>query len=288
MLRMDGSGRAQKGDGPVLPCGAQAGKPVPSRYTAAMDPIEDTPRPRNRHIYLLPNLLTTCGLFSGFYAILAAASGHFDHACIAIFVAGVFDGVDGRVARLTGTSSEFGVQYDSLADLVSFGMAPALVMYHWALVSMKLDGTAAGKLGWAAAFLYVACAALRLARFNTQVGVVDKRWFIGLNSPSSAALMSAFIWAMSDWGFSGVEYRYLATGLTVACGLLMVSRIRYTSFKGDRKSERVPFWVMVLIVGFLVALMIDPPRVLLAVAVAYALSGPAYWLYGKVRPRPAA
>src|SRR5688572_21844181 len=139
-----------------------------------MEPAEDPARARSRGIYLLPNLLTTGGLFSGFYAILAAASGNFENACIAVLVAGLFDGLDGRVARLTGTTSEFGVQYDSLADLVSFGMAPALVMYHWALVSMRTDGPMAGKLGWAAAFLYVACAALRLARFNTQVGVVDK------------------------------------------------------------------------------------------------------------------
>ena len=163
-----------------------------------MDPVDDPPRPRSRHIYLLPNLLTTCGLFSGFYAILAAASGKFEHAFAAVFVAGVFDGVDGRIARMTGTSSEFGVQYDSLADLVSFGMAPALVMYHWSLYSMRADGPLAAKIGWGAAFLYVACAALRLARFNTQVGVVDKRWFIGLNSPSSAALMTAFVWAMNS------------------------------------------------------------------------------------------
>lgn len=254
-----------------------------------MEPTNDAQPPRNRHIYLLPNLLTTCGLFSGFYAILAAASGHFDHACMAIFVAGVFDGVDGRVARMTGTSSEFGVQYDSLADLVSFGMAPALVMYHWALAGMAVDGNLAAKIGWGAAFLYVACAALRLARFNTQVGVVDKRWFIGLNSPSSAALMTGFVWSMSDFGYSGVEFRYLAAGLTVLCGLLMVSRIRYTSFKGERKNERVPFWVMLLIVIFLVALLIDTPRVLLAVAVAYAVSGPLYWLWTRARhARPAA
>jgi CDP-diacylglycerol--serine O-phosphatidyltransferase len=168
-------------------------------------------------------------------------------------------------------------------------MALALVMYHWALAGMRVDGPMAGKLGWAAAFLYVACAALRLARFNTQVGVVDKRWFIGLNSPSSAALMTGFVWSMSDFGYSGVEFRYLATALTVACGLLMVSRLRYTSFKGDKKNERVPFWVMLLIVGFLVALLIDPPRVLLTVAVAYALSGPLYWLWHRARrPRPVA
>ena len=262
---------------------APAGKSGGSGYTAGMEPTNASPTPRNRHIYLLPNLLTTCGLFSGFYAILAAASGNFDQACIAVFVAGVFDGVDGRVARLTGTSSEFGVQYDSLADLVSFGMAPALVMYHWALVSMRTDGPLAGKLGWAAAFLYVACAALRLARFNTQVGVVDKRWFIGLNSPSAAAVMTAFVWAMNDFGYTGDTLRYAATALTVACGLLMVSRLRYTSFKGDSKNDRVPFWVMLLIVGFLVALLIDPSRVLLTVAVAYAVSGPLYWLWHRAR-----
>ena len=191
-----------------------------------MDPVDDLQRPRSRHIYLLPNLLTTCGLFAGFYAILAAASGKFEHAFVAVFVAAVFDGVDGRVARLTGTSSEFGVQFDSLADLVSFGMAPALVMYHWSLSSMRADGPFAAKLGWAAAFLYVACAALRLARFNTQVGVVDKRWFIGLNSPSSAGLMMAFAWSMHEFGYGGDELRFVATGLTIACALLMVSRIR--------------------------------------------------------------
>jgi CDP-diacylglycerol--serine O-phosphatidyltransferase len=252
--------------------------------------------PRNRHIYLLPNLLTTCGMFAGFYAILAAASGRFEHACMAVFVAALFDGVDGRVARLTGTSSEFGVQYDSLADLVSFGMAPALVMYHWALVSMKLDGVLPGKIGWAAAFLYMACAALRLARFNTQVGVVDKRWFIGLNSPSAAALMMSFVWSMNDWGYSGDELRYAAVALSVVSGLLMVSRIRYPSFKGGAKpetpegpkSERVPFWTMLLVVGFLIALLVDPPRVLLIVAVSYASSGPVLWLWNRIRRKPAA
>ena len=248
-----------------------------------MDPVDAPPRPRSRHIYLLPNLLTTCGLFAGFYAILAAASGNFEHAFAAVFVAGVFDGVDGRVARMTGTSSEFGVQYDSLADLVSFGMAPALVMYHWALSTLRDDGVIVGKIGWAAAFLYVACAALRLARFNTQVGVVDKRWFIGLNSPSSAGVMMGFAWAFQDWDWEGRDLRYYALALTMSCALLMVSRLRYTSFKGERKNERVPFWVMLLIVGFLVALMVDPPHVLFTAAAAYAVSGPAYWLWAKLR-----
>lgn len=247
---------------------------------------DDSSRPRNRHIYLLPNLLTTGNLFAGFYAILAAASGNFQHACFAVLVAAVFDGVDGRVARLTGTTSAFGVQYDSLADLVSFGMAPALVMYHWSLISLRLDGTVYGKLGWAGAFTYMACAALRLARFNTQVGVVDNRWFIGLNSPSSAAVMVGFIWSMIDFELSGMDLRFIALAVTVACALLMVSRFRYTSFKGSKESDRVPFWVMGVVVGVLVALVIDTSRVMLALAGAYALSGPLLWVWGKIARKP--
>lgn len=240
----------------------------------------DTPlRPRGRGIYLLPNLLTTGGLFGGFFAIIAASQGRFEIACIAIFVAGVLDGLDGRVARLTNTQSEFGVQYDSLADLVSFGMAPALVMYHWSLVAMKLDGTTAGKLGWLGAFLYAACAALRLARFNSQVAVTDKRWFIGLASPAAAGLMASFVWTCTDLGLSGEELRYFALAVTVCAGLLMVSRIRYSSFKGGTgpKSERVPFFALLIAVAVLVALVLDPPKVLLAVGVLYAISGPVMW-----------
>ncbi|TXH64720.1 MAG: CDP-diacylglycerol--serine O-phosphatidyltransferase, partial [Thermomonas sp.] len=195
---------------------------------------DNTPtRPRGRGIYLLPNLFTTGALFSGFFAIIAASQGRFEAACVAIFIAAILDGLDGRVARLTNTQSEFGVQYDSLSDLISFGMAPSLLMYHWALFSMKLDGTTLGRIGWLAAFLYAACAALRLARFNTQVGVVDKRWFIGLNSPSSAGLMASFVWVCSDLGWSGDDLRYAALAVTVAAALLMVSRIRYNSFKGS-------------------------------------------------------
>jgi len=251
--------------------------------------MDDSPRPaaRSRGIYLLPNLLTTGGMFSGFYAILAAASGHFESACMAVFIAGMFDGVDGRIARLTGTSSEFGVQYDSLADLVSFGMAPALVMYHWALSTLKLDGIAIGKAGWAASFLYAACAALRLARFNTQVGVVDKRWFIGLASPAAAAVMMAFVWTMADLGYSGEQLRYVALVLTVCTGLLMVSRLRYTSFKGGRAdpapaSERVPFMLLLGAVLGIVAIYIYQERLLLVIAGLYAISGPAMWVWHKL------
>jgi CDP-diacylglycerol---serine O-phosphatidyltransferase len=248
---------------------------------------DDGGRPRGRHIYLLPNLLTTGNMFAGFYAILAAASGNFQHACFAVLVAAVFDGVDGRVARMTGTTSAFGVQYDSLADLVSFGMAPALVMYHWSLISLRLDGPVYGKVGWAGAFLYMACAALRLARFNTQVGVVDKRWFIGLNSPSSAALMVGFIWSMIEFDFAGPDLRFVALGVAVTCALLMVSRFRYTSFKGSKDQERVPFWVLGTIVGVLVALVVDTPRVLFALAALYAISGPALWAWNKLARRGA-
>jgi len=252
-----------------------------------MDPIK--PPARSRTIYLLPNLFTTAGLFAGFYAIIAAANGQFVNASIAVFVAAVMDGLDGRVARLTGTSSEFGVQYDSLADLVSFGMAPALVMYHWALASLKFDGELFGRVGWAVAFLYAACAALRLARFNTQVGVVDKRWFIGLASPAAAGLMMSFVWAFADGdlGWSGEQLRYVALGVTLVAALLMVSRIRFSSFKGGGekgpRADRVPFLVLALLpIGIAIA-VIDLPRVLLAVGVIYALSGPGMWAWQRMR-----
>jgi CDP-diacylglycerol--serine O-phosphatidyltransferase len=247
----------------------------------------------SRGIYLLPNLFTTGGLFAGFYAIIAASAGNYVDACIAVFVAGLLDGLDGRIARLTGTQSEFGVQYDSLADLVSFGMAPALVMYHWGLSSLKFLGPAWGKVGWAAAFLYAACAALRLARFNTQVGVIDKRWFIGLASPAAAAVMMATIWVMADHGIGGGEVKFVALGVTVVAALLMVSRVRYYSFKSLPLADRVPFVTVLLALGVFVALAIDPPHVLLAIAGAYLLSGPVTWIWnrarrGRNRPPPAA
>lgn len=238
------------------------------------------PRPRSRTIYLLPNLFTTGGLFAGFFAIIAASQGRFEAACVAIFVAGILDGIDGRVARLTNTQSEFGVQYDSLADLVSFGMAPALVMYHWALVALKLDGLTAGRIGWLAAFLYAACAALRLARFNSQVAQVDKRWFIGLASPAAAGLMASFVWTCHDLGWAGEDLRYAAVAVSVVAGLLMVSRLRYNSFKGSGtgpKSDRVPFVALLIAVAVLIALWIDPPKTLLVAAGLYALSGPVLW-----------
>ncbi|HLU12667.1 MAG TPA: CDP-diacylglycerol--serine O-phosphatidyltransferase [Arenimonas sp.] len=253
-----------------------------------MQPNDDQHAVRSRGIYLLPNLLTTGGLFAGFYAILAAASGHFENACIAVFVAALFDGVDGRVARMTGTTSEFGVQYDSLADLVSFGMAPSLVMYHWALSGFRADGSVLSKVGWAAAFLYAACAALRLARFNTQVGAVDKRWFIGLASPAAAALVVSFVWAMNSFGYAGQALRWEALVVTVAAGLLMVSRIRYFSFKGFPKGDRVPFFVMALVVLVIAVLFIAQAKGLFAIALLYALSGPVWWAWTRIRHKSAA
>ena len=246
------------------------------------DPLQAAPRP-SRGIYLLPNLFTTGGLFAGFYAIIAASDVHYIAACIAVFVAGLLDGLDGRIARMTGTQSEFGTQYDSLADLVSFGMAPALVMYHWSLSSLKFLGPAWGKVGWAAAFLYAACAALRLARFNTQVGVVDKRWFIGLASPAAAATMMATIWVVADHGYSGADVKFLALGVTVVAALAMVSRVRYYSFKTLPLADRVPFMAVLIALGVFVALAIDPPHVLLTIAWLYLLSGPTLWAWGRLR-----
>jgi CDP-diacylglycerol--serine O-phosphatidyltransferase len=253
---------------------------------------ENTKAPRSRTIYLLPNLFTTAGLFAGFYAIIAAANGQFVQASVSVFIAAVMDGIDGRVARLTGTSSDFGVQYDSLADLVSFGLAPALVMYHWALSALKFDGSVMGRLGWAVAFLYAACAALRLARFNTQVGTVDKRWFIGLASPAAAGLMMSFVWAFADGdlGWSGEELRYVALGVTIVSALLMVSRIRFWSFKGTgeggAKADRIPFYALFLVPVVIAVLAMDLPRALLAIGVVYAFSGPGFWLWRRWRKLP--
>ncbi|MFC3551499.1 CDP-diacylglycerol--serine O-phosphatidyltransferase [Lysobacter cavernae] len=252
-----------------------------------MDETQQTPRPRGRGIYLLPNLFTTGGLFAGFYAIIAATQGRFDDACIAVFIAAILDGVDGRVARLTNTQSEFGVQYDSLADLISFGLAPALVMYHWALVTMKYDGAMPGKIGWIAAFLYAACAALRLARFNSQVGQVDKRWFIGLASPAAAGVVASFVWTFHELGYTGEQLRYAALAVTVAAGGLMVSRLRYFSFKGaGPRHDRVPFLAIIVVLAAVIAIAIDPPSVLLAIGTLYALSGPVYAAWRRLH-RPA-
>lgn len=234
---------------------------------------ENGQKVRHRGVYLLPNLFTTAALFAGFYAIIAAMHGNFDSAAIAIFIAMVFDGMDGRVARLTNTSSAFGEQYDSLSDMVSFGLAPALVMFSWSLHDL-------GKLGWAAAFIYAACAALRLARFNTQIGIVDKKHFVGLASPAAAAIIASIVWTWhnSEMGELAAIPAALITALT---GLLMVSNFRYSSFKNFDLRGRVPFVVMLLIVFVFAVLLIDQASVLLTMSILYGLSAPVLWLWRK-------
>src|SRR3954470_8490521 len=223
-------------------------------------------RVRRRGIYLLPNLFTTAALFAGFYAIVQAMNVNFDYAAVAIFVAMVLDGLDGRVARMTRTQSAFGAEYDSLADMVSFGAAPALVIYEWVLRDM-------GKLGWIAAFVYVAGAALRLARFNTLLEVADKRWFQGLPSPSAGALVAGFVWIIEDLGLDPNGLRWLAWFVTLFAGLTMVSNLKYYSFKAINLKKSVPFVAMFLIVLFFALLSYQPPLVLFAAFVAYGVSG---------------
>ncbi|MFQ5489006.1 MAG: CDP-diacylglycerol--serine O-phosphatidyltransferase, partial [Gammaproteobacteria bacterium] len=196
---------------------------------------------RRRGIYLLPNLFTTAALFAGFYAIIAAIGGRYEAAGIAIFVAQFMDGIDGRVARLTNTQSDFGVEYDSLSDMIAFGLAPALVVYVWSLSSL-------GKLGWLAAFIYTAGAALRLARFNTQAGTADKAYFQGLPSPPAAALIAGLVWLCSDYGIPGKDLAVFVLLVTAAAGVLMVSNIRYHSFKDINLKDRVPFVAILVLV----------------------------------------
>lgn len=229
---------------------------------------------RRRGIYLLPNLFTTAALFAGFYAVVQAMNGRFEHSAVAIFVAMVLDALDGRVARLTHTQSAFGAEYDSLADMVSFGVAPALVVYEWALQGM-------GKLGWIAAFIYCVGAALRLARFNTNIDVVDKRFFQGLPSPAAAALIAGLVWVMLDFRVKGPDIRWLAWVVTVFAGVTMVSNLRYYSGKDVNLRRSVPFAVLLLIVMFIVLVSSDPPTVLFALFVGYALSGYALWFWDR-------
>jgi CDP-diacylglycerol--serine O-phosphatidyltransferase len=230
------------------------------------DPNSLTSQARRRGIYLLPNLFTTAALFCGFYAIVQGMNDHFDQAAVAIFVAMILDALDGRVARLTNTQSEFGAEYDSLSDMVSFGAAPALVTYEWALKGM-------GKLGWIAAFIYVAGAALRLARFNTNIGVVDKRYFQGLPSPAAAALVAGFVWVMNDWGLSGDGLRWYAFAITIYAGLTMVSNVPFYSFKDINLRKSVPFIVMVGIALVFGLVSYQPPTVLFALFCSYGFSG---------------
>lgn len=238
------------------------------------------PELRRRGIYILPNLFTTAALFAGFYAIVQAMTDRFEQAAVAIFIAMILDGLDGRVARLTRTQSAFGAEYDSLSDMVSFGVAPALVMYSFALKDM-------GKLGWIAAFVFCAGAALRLARFNTMLAVQDKRWFVGLPSPAAATLVAGFVWVMVDNHVQGVEIRWLAWGLTLFAGISMVTNFRFYSGKDINLKRSVPFVVIVLVALSFSLISVDPPIVLFLLLLAYGLSGYVYWLKRRVtRKRP--
>jgi CDP-diacylglycerol--serine O-phosphatidyltransferase len=232
----------------------------------------------HRGIYLLPNMITTAGMFAGFYAIVAAMDGRFEAAAVAIFIAMVLDGLDGRVARLTKTQSEFGVEYDSLADMVSFGLAPALVVYEWSLKFMISVGWA--KFGWLAAFIYAASAALRLARFNSQIATAEKAYFRGLPSPSAAGVLAGLVWAATDFGLTGESMVYVAFVLTVSMGLLMVSNIRYYSFKEFNFKNRVPFVAILIVMLVYAFASIDPPKVLFFGFLIYALFGIVYTLLG--------
>ncbi len=258
-------------------------RPIRTRMTK-LRPPRLMPRDtliRRRGIYILPNLFTTGALFAGFYAIVQAMNGRFENAAVAIFVAMVLDGLDGRVARLTHTQSEFGAEYDSLSDMVSFGVAPSLVMYEWALKDL-------GKLGWIAAFVYCAGAALRLARFNTNIDVVDKRYFQGLPSPAAAALVAGFVWIMIGHSIDSSEIRWIACVVTIFAGLTMVSNVKFWSGKDINLRRSVPFAVVLAMVGVFLAISSYPEGVLFGLFVAYALSGYVMAAWRLVRRKPLA
>lgn len=240
--------------------------------------VEDGKKVRRKGIYLLPNLFTTSALFSGFFAVVAGINGEFTSAAVAIFIAMVLDGLDGRVARMTNTQSAFGAEYDSLADMISFGMAPALVAFTWILQDI-------GKTGWVVAFLYVACAALRLARFNVQIGSVDKKWFIGLPSPSAAALVAASVWTFHSFDADAFGYKLLMLFVVAAAGVLMVSNIRYYSFKDLDFKKPVPFVVLLAVVLGFVMISVEPSVMLLLLFGAYVLSGPVLAVMRKAKPK---
>jgi CDP-diacylglycerol--serine O-phosphatidyltransferase len=228
---------------------------------------------RRRGVYLLPNLLTSAALFAGFYSIISGINDKFEASAIAIIIAGLFDGLDGRVARMTHTQSDFGEQYDSLSDLISFGLAPALLAFNWSLSSLGEISTFAGKLGWLAAFLYMACTALRLARFNTQVGVADKRYFQGLASPAAAGTLVFTIWFFIDNNVSGETVRWLIFFEIIGLAILMFSNVRYYSFKIAPNGEKVPAMWLLLAMLIIVLLALNPPVMGMSFGFIYVASG---------------
>jgi CDP-diacylglycerol--serine O-phosphatidyltransferase len=242
-----------------------------SQSQADADGEGAVPRKPRKGIYVLPNLFTLAALFGGFYAVVMAMNNRFDLAALGVFCAMVLDSLDGRVARMTNTQSAFGEQMDSLSDMVSFGAAPALIAYEWSLRGL-------GRWGWIAAFVYCACAALRLARFNVNTAVVDKRYFQGLPSPAAAALVTGFIWLMNDYGVEGAEVRWFMFAFALYAGLTMVTNVPFYSFKDVSMKKSVPFAVIVLLALVIAVINIDPPAVLFGLFVVYSLSG--YAVYG--------
>lgn len=255
------------------------------------DPIMDQPpappKARRRAIYLLPNLLTTGALFAGFYAIIGAIDGNYARSAVALFIAMALDGLDGRLARLTHTESEFGKQYDSLSDLVAFGVAPALIVYQWGLVRLGEFGWIWGKLGWLAAFMYAVSAALRLARFNVNPRHLDRRFFEGLPSPSAAGLVVSLVWLATELGWADGAALAVACALTTMAGLLMISRLAFFSFKELSPRGRIPFTYIFLVPLTFVLIALNPPAVIFAMACLYAASGPAIaaWRWQRRRAR---
>lgn len=234
-----------------------------------------------RGVYLLPNALTTGALFAGFFSIISGINGRYVTSAVAVLVAALLDALDGRVARLTRTETDFGEQYDSLSDVVSFGVAPALLAFNWSLASLGDWSPLAGKLGWLGAFIFAACAALRLARFNTQAKVADKRYFQGLASPAAAVTLVATVWFCVDRGISGESVGWLLLVETVFIGLLMFSRVRYVSGKGWPRGDRIPAGWMFAIVLTIVLLAVDPPAVLMMGGLFYIFSGLVITVMGR-------
>jgi CDP-diacylglycerol--serine O-phosphatidyltransferase len=245
----------------------------------------DTDRPRNRRVYWLPNLLTTGALFAGFYAVVAAIDWKFENAGVAVFVAMIFDGLDGRVARWTHTDSAFGKEYDSLSDMVSFGLAPAIVTYQWGVARISEYGTLWRRIGWLVCFFYAAAAALRLARFNSRVATQDKQYFEGLPSPSAAGIVAAFVWVASAQTDIGLPGLVLAFVVTAIAGALMISRFAFNSFKQVNLSARVRFTHILLVPLTFVLIASHPPVALLLLFSAYAASAPLQWAWRKLRRR---
>ena len=257
---------------------------LPSAFDEAGTGAEALPRRRRKGIYVLPNAITLSALFAGFYSIVIAMSGRFEAAAIGIFVAAVLDSLDGRIARMTNSQSAFGEQMDSLCDMVSFGAAPALIMYQWALKDL-------GKLGWIPAFVYIAGAALRLARFNTNIGAVDKRFFQGLPSPAAAALVMGLIWTMDDAGFRDVQHVpwlvITSFCVTLYAGITMVTNAPFYSFKDISAVRSVPFVVIVAIALGIAVVSQDPPKALFFLFCVYGLSGYAVYAWRRYKGLPA-